>query len=212
MTSVNAAAAAPEPYDERAALAADQAMVAAEKAGRRLAWWLDRMPARYADRPGHVFEADPRVAEWTRKLAAGVRGMPTLWMAGGVGTGKTEHVWRGVGEAAIAAGWLGSVEIITGAQFFEVCAPPVDYGRLGELGRAGLLVLDDVDSAGVTDWVRQFLYQVTHERWERLRPVVITSNAGNLTDMLGARVASRLQPVLRVPFAGPDHRRDGGQA
>lgn len=212
MTTVNAAAAAPEPWDERAALAADQAEVRRGRITRRLEWWAGRMPARYADRPGRQFRAHPKVAEWTRRLAAGHRAIGTLWMAGGVGTGKTEHVWRAVGEAAIEAGWLGSVEIVTGAQFFELCAPPVDYAAVRELARAGLLVLDDIDAAEITAWTRQFLYQVTHERWERERPTVITSNDGDLAEKVGARVASRLQPVTKVAFTGPDHRRDGGRA
>jgi chromosomal replication initiation ATPase DnaA len=197
-------------YDEDAARAADQAEVRAAKAAAAVAGWLGRMPARYADRPGRVFRCDPRVAEWTRGLVAGTPDMPTLWLAGGTGTGKTEHVWRGIGEAAYRAGWDGSIGVITGAQFFEVAAPPTDYGELRALGRADVLVLDDIDSAGITDWVRQHLYLVIHERWEQARPTVVTSNSGELADMVGPRIASRLNPVRRVPVSGPDHRRDGG--
>lgn len=198
--------------EEAAARAADQAGVYRERAEGVVARWLERMPPRYADRPGHTFACDPRVAAWTAQLVAAgtfTGDVPTLWMAGGTGLGKTQHVWRGIGEAAYRAGWVGSIAIVTGPGFFEVAAPPTDYAELRRLGRVSVLVLDDIDAAGVTDWARQALYTVIHERWEQARPTVLTTNTGELGEMVGPRIASRLHPVLPVPFTGKDHRREG---
>jgi len=179
----------------------------ADQAAGRVARWRERMPRRYQGdwpmRDEVVFWAGQVVAAAGHADVAEL--VPNLWLAGNVGNGKTGNVWK-LGELLYANGWAGGIEIVTGPALFEMVAPPVDFAGIRRLCAVDLLVLDDIDAAEVTDWMRQHLYTITSER-EQERPTILTSNAGDLAVKVGDRVASRLQPVARVLFDGRDYRR-----
>jgi DNA replication protein DnaC len=63
-----------------------------------------------------------------------------------------------------------------------------------------LLVLDDIGSEKITDWVRQVLYHVIDERWIEARPIIVTSNLTleELEARLGERIASRIAGIARL--------------
>ena len=192
---------ATEGFDDRAEAAAE---VRAEWVRQRTARWQARIPRRYRlDWP-----MDDEVATWAALLVSAKPGdaVPTLWLAGNVGSGKTGNVWH-LGLRLYQAGWSGGIEVVTGADLFELAAPPTDYAALRRMAAADLLVVDDADAAEATPWFRQHLYSVFNERWQEARPTVLTSNEGDLGAKVGDRVASRLQPVQKVLFGGPDYRR-----
>lgn len=199
----------------------DQRSVLAERRAADLARIKARRPAVYG-RLGQ-FPVKPEVARWAAELGTGSLSVPRLWMAGSVGNGKTRHAWDAA-ELAAEAGWRGSLEVITGPDFYEAAAPPVDQGLLRRLRDAGLLVLDDLDAVELNAWTRQQLYPIVHWRWQEGLPIILTTNKGGrpgkpgesgFADGIGDRIASRLNPYVPVAFSGPDYRRPtskGGSA
>ncbi len=173
----------------------------AERLAHRLKTLRDRRPARLRDKG----ELDPRIAEWGRGLVAG--SPANLILVGGVGRTKTWSAWE-VLERAVAAGYAGSVDFATSADWHDAIAPPVDRDRLRVMRAAGVLVLDDLGSARVNDWEREKLLEVVDERWAPGRPIVITTNLEKLTEPLGERLASRLKDgAVLVVLGGEDRRR-----
>ena len=80
---------------------------------------------------------------------------------------------------------------------------------LPELIAADLLVLDDLGREKVTDWASERLYVLVNERYNALRPTVVTSNYG--PDILADRgydaIVSRLAEGARaVVITADDYR------
>jgi DNA replication protein DnaC len=83
---------------------------------------------------------------------------------------------------------------------------------LPDLIAADLLVLDDLGREKVTDWASERLYVLVNERYNALRPTVVTSNYG--PDVLADRgydaVVSRLvEGASAVVIAATDYRTGG---
>jgi hypothetical protein len=77
-----------------------------------------------------------------------------------------------------------------------------------------LLVLDDLGSERVTDFVADQLYILLGERYAYDRPTIVTSNLelGQISEHIDDRVASRLADGLVVDFNGiSDYRVTGGR-
>lgn len=69
-----------------------------------------------------------------------------------------------------------------------------------DLSKVDLLVLDDIGSERVTDWVREQLFILINARYEGLKPTVVTTNCQGkeLSDRLGGRTISRLIEASKV--------------
>lgn len=83
---------------------------------------------------------------------------------------------------------------------------------LPDLVAADLLVLDDLGREKVTDWASERLYVLVNERYNALRPTVVTSNFG--PDVLADRgydaVVSRLvEGAAAVVITASDYRTGG---
>lgn len=73
----------------------------------------------------------------------------------------------------------------------------------------GLLMLDDMGSERMTDWVAQTFFQLINDRYLKNLPVVITSNLNlaEVSDKIGDRVASRISEMCKiVKLEGGDKR------
>jgi DNA replication protein DnaC len=174
----------------------------AERRQRLAANLLARRPAEFA-RPGSL---DPRLKTWARMLAGGIG--QNLILTGPVGTGKTWAIWHAA-EEAVRSGYEGRVAITTAARFRRVVAPATaDPREFGRYCTAGLLVIDDIGAVRLSEWDMDHLGELADERWAAQLPTAVTSNVTKLRELLGPRIASRLQHgALVVELDDPDRRR-----
>jgi DNA replication protein DnaC len=172
-----------------------------EQAAARLESFRKRIPEAFRE-DGPL---DDRLKEWARDL---IKGSPAnLILAGPTGTGKTWAAWR-IAEYAVLSGYARRISFVGAAKFRELISPPADYPALSRLGTTDLLIMDDLGALRLSDWDREHLYGVIDERWSHRRPTVITTNVGDLREMLGERIASRIAPgAVPVALDGPDRRR-----
>lgn len=174
----------------------------AERRERLVANLLAHRPAEMAA-PGDL---DPRIAGWARQIAAG--GKQNLVLAGPVGTGKTWAVWKAA-ELAVRSGYEGLTVITTAGRLRRILAPataePCEFERYLA---AGLLAIDDLATARLSEWDMDHLGELVDARWSAQLPTVVTSNKTDLASLLGPRISSRLgHNALIVPMDGPDRRR-----
>jgi DNA replication protein DnaC len=77
-----------------------------------------------------------------------------------------------------------------------------------------VFILDDLGAEKVTDWSLEILYRLINKRYERMMPIIITSNLTlkGLSKKYGDRIASRITEMMsgnRVKFTGKDRRMKG---
>ena len=131
-----------------------------------------------------------------------------LYLTGPVGTGKTWAVWHAA-ERAVRSGYEGRVIITTAARFRRVVAPstadPAEFTRYTD---AGLLAIDDLGAARLSEWDMDHLGELVDARWADQRPIIVTSNVTDLRTLLGPRISSRLaHNAVKVEMTGLDRRR-----
>ncbi len=176
------------------------------------------VPFRYQD----AVATDPVVTEWVRALVAGaraddrpvaaVRRGPSLLIVGSVGTGKTYQSYGAIRALVVSGAYCGWL-FTTAADCYASLRPRPGVDSEAEFERyakAGLLVVDDLGAAKNSEWTEEINYRLINHRYEHERPTLITSNVPpkQLTDALGARVASRLaEMTTQVVLKGPDRRR-----
>jgi DNA replication protein DnaC len=158
--------------------------------------------------PTQVREIRQFVADIGANLDAG----RSLWLTGGVGTGKTALAMI-VSKAAIDAG--RTVAVYSCPRLLSVIRESIDSGGvltfLDRLAAVDLLHIDDLGAEHRTEWVLEQLYTIVNSRYEEERSTVITSNLGpaELAEQLGERIVSRLEGMCGdpLPFWGADARR-----
>jgi DNA replication protein DnaC len=151
-------------------------------------------------------DLDPRLAAWADALAAG--NGQNLIVTGPVGVGKTWSVWHAA-ERAVRAGYEGLVIVCPAAKFRRIVAPATaDPEEFARFEAAGLLVLDDIGSARLSEWDMDHLGELIDSRSAALLPTVITSNKTDIKSLLAPRISSRLaHRALIVTLRGADRRR-----
>lgn len=163
---------------------------------------LKHRPAVFAA-PGDL---DPKLKAWARMLAGG--DSQNLIVTGPVGTGKTWAIWKAA-EEAVRSGYEGPVVITSAGTVRRSLAPstadPREFARYFD---AGLLVIDDLGTARLSEWDLDNISDLVDARWAAQIPTAITSNKTDLGTLLGPRISSRLQHgALKVALDGPDRRR-----
>ena len=71
------------------------------------------------------------------------------------------------------------------------------------------LILDDMGTEKITDWVNEKLYQIINYRYENFKSTVLTTNLSGdqLADRLGERIPSRIaQMCLSKKMEDKDYR------
>ncbi len=162
------------------------------------------VPARYIDCRFETFVARPGTATAVRAAREVIdRGRSGLVLCGNPGTGKTHLAVAMLAE--LVRRWLEAyptavLERQVDGQAVVTCRPelrlrlvsvPSFLDRLRsrirfadaedplpDLIAADLLVLDDLGREKVTDWASERLYVLVNERYNGLRPTVVTSNYG----------------------------------
>src|ERR671917_458434 len=74
---------------------------------------------------------------------------------------------------------------------------------------ADFLILDDLGSERVTDWVRERIFVIVNHRYRESLPTIFTSNIGpkDLAQLLGERTASRIIAMCDwIALEGEDYR------
>lgn len=69
-----------------------------------------------------------------------------------------------------------------------------EQGILNKFCSYDLLILDDFGKEYMTDWNKQILYMLINERYEKMLPMILTTNCGSkeLADRMGPASVSRL--------------------
>lgn len=185
-----------------------------ERLSTALTRFDDRSPMIYRPRIELPAKATEWIAGW---------GGNSLFLTGAIGIGKTHTAWqvcRRWLEAAYAPGrsWEGSPLIKTyrSTALLDALRPdgPDEERRtlVGDLQRADLVFIDDLAAAKATPWTQERLFEIFDERYINRRPLVITCDVlpGELSDVTGPRVASRLAEMCRgsvVLMSGNDRRK-----
>lgn len=215
-----------------------QEEAAAEEASRRKAK-IERLlgrsgiKKRFRQRTFAHFKADtPERRRWLRiareyadhfaeKLATG----DGLYIEGTNGTGKT-HLAAAIALQLIDAG----VPVVckTSADLLSDVKKAFDDSSITEAAvlkaykDADLLIIDDLGKEQVTDWSISTLYNILNDRYEDMKPTIITTNFG-ADDLIEAEtpkgfdsskaraIVSRLREVSTVlTMVGDDYRAKGG--
>ena len=183
--------------------------------------WSAATPPRYRDADATL----PEVTAWADRALADNASAGALLLTGQTGTGKTYEAFGALRR--IAAGGPDRFEVITvnSADMYGRLRPSQVMGaaerELRRLSEVQYLLLDDLGTAKASEWVEEVTYRLVNYRYNHCLPTVITSNlpardvnGPDLTDFVGARVASRLAEMVTslVPMVGADRRRGGRAA
>lgn len=168
--------------DDAAFLQADRE-AAQEWRQRRARHYLARLPEVYRE----AVPRRPETRDWLNRYRTGER-RPLVFM-GDVGTGKT---WEAM---AIARSLLSDsipVTVVTAPELAQALRPSgsSEVSDAGQFQAAPVLVLDDLGTEKLTDWVVEQLYMVASFRAARMYPTVVTTNLK--PDDLRARYEERL--------------------
>lgn len=140
-----------------------------------------------------------------------------LYLHGGVGTGKT-HMAYGIAQkyrqerpqarrGAIiwnTAELLREIRMDFNRDAYEQLRAEEQIMKYNDL-----VILDDVGSEKITDWVAEVFYIIINKRYTNSLPTMYTSNLpiSDLADRIGDRTASRIVETCEiVELVGPDRR------
>ena len=131
-----------------------------------------------------------------------------VYLIGRAGCGKTH-----LAAAAVLSGPYGSLFVATTDMLDDIRAgfDGDGQGLMARARTAPLLALDDLGTESVTDWVRDRLYTLLNERWNRCLPLIVTTNCTPkvIAERIGDGAASRIAGLCarRIEIKGADMRR-----
>jgi DNA replication protein DnaC len=199
----------------------DQAWHRRARAEYALNRWKTATPPRFRDAEATL----PEVEAWADHALSDTASAGALLLTGTTGTGKTHQAYGAMRR--IAAGGPDKFELIAvnSADMYGSLRPSQVMGaaerELRRLSEVQYLLLDDLGTAKTSEWTEEITYRLINYRYNHCLPTIITSNlparddqGPDLTDFVGARVASRLAEMVTtlVPLVGNDRRRGGRAA
>ncbi|WP_372488062.1 ATP-binding protein [Streptomyces guryensis] len=183
--------------------------------------WRTAAPPRFSNAEATI----PEVTAWADRALTENSAAGALLLTGLTGTGKTHQAYGALRR--IAAGGPDRFELIAvnSADMYGNLRPSQVMGaaerELRKLSEVQYLLLDDLGTAKTSEWTEEVTYRLINYRYNHCLPTIITSNlparddnGPDLTDFVGARVASRLAEMVTslVPMIGADRRRGGRAA
>ena len=167
------------------------------------------IPARYE----HTEYED--VPAGLKKLLEGMkRSRRGIYLWGGVGTGKTHIAYsmkRKWDETA-----LRSAQFWNATELIHEIKADFDRDNINKVRpeqriteSEGLIFIDDIGAEKSSDFVSETLYAIINNRYERMLPVVYTSNLSlkELAERIGDRAVSRIvESCDIVELSGEDRR------
>lgn len=179
----------------------------AEQRERRLAYFANRVPRRYAS-----VTPDATATAWAHAVAMNPNDTRSLLVVGPTGTGKTHYAYatlRALADFGSGSSWLA----YTAADLYAALRPRSGRDTEDEFDRISdiaVLFIDDLGAAKLTEWTEEVTYRLINKRYEQCLPGIFTSNVppAQLRDVLGERIASRLVEMCeRVVLKGDDLRK-----
>jgi DNA replication protein DnaC len=136
-----------------------------------------------------------------------------LYFCGDVGSGKT-HLAVAVMNELMSYQRIPSLFVTVPELLDNLRGSYNDPGRnldewMNSVKNADLLVLDDLGSERVTEWVRERIFVIVNHRYRETLPTLFTSNIGpkDLSAQLGERTASRVISMCEwIDLEGEDYR------
>lgn len=174
-----------------------------------------QLGTRFQNRTFETFETDEtnrRAFDLCRRLSDEFphqsRG---LFLSGGCGSGKT-HLAAAIVHALLRRGYHAI--FLTSGRYLDALKNAFgDAERIrslqDEVRRAALLVLDDLGTEHISDWARSELFALLNDRYEAMRPTVLTTNLTlqELSSRYGERTVSRIAEMTDgVRLHSPDRR------
>ncbi len=138
-----------------------------------------------------------------------------LFLTGKVGTGKTHLAVAIVDYIARIhkRGFWGQIIFTTSVNLLSSIRLGYETGKAQSICEyceaCQLLIIDDLGSEKMTDWVGEVFYRIIDNRYANLKPTIITSNytLAELKKKTGERLASRIYEMCKgVKFEGKDWR------
>lgn len=136
-----------------------------------------------------------------------------IYLYGPVGTGKTHIAYALKAKTDADGGFaivFNTTELIREMKSdFDRPSPEKKYYDHAFMTHAGLVVLDDVGSEKMSEWVEETFYVLVNKRYNDMLPTVFTSNLSisDLSAKIGDRTASRIAEMCEVvELKGADRR------
>jgi DNA replication protein DnaC len=140
-----------------------------------------------------------------------------LYIHGAVGTGKT-HIVYALSESSWAKGRTkvyNSTDILRRIRAdFSRKGSEKEYFEEMLIEMSGLLIIDDVGSEKISDWVLETFYHIINKRYNDMKLTIFTSNfqIADLAQRIGDRTSSRIVEMCNVvELVGKDRRLDNKQ-
>lgn len=178
----------------------------AERRERAITYLANRVPRRYTQAT-----PDNAARTWANAAVTHPDTTRSLLVIGPTGTGKTHYAYgalRAIAEAGSTA-W----HALTAADLYASLRPRTGRDSEAEfekLAKTGVLFVDDLGAAKLTEWTEEVTYRLINHRYEQCLPGIFTSNVppAQLRDALGERIASRLTEMCeRLVLKGDDRRK-----
>ena len=137
----------------------------------------------------------------------------SIFCYGPVGTGKTQYiaaVVRAYVQRCQKVKWLSCPIFIMEAQSMYRNKERDPFEYITNIANLAIpVVLDDIGIEKMSDWVRQVLYMLINERYQREYITLITSNRSlkEIDELIHPGIASRIAGMCEVlEFTGKDRR------
>jgi DNA replication protein DnaC len=164
---------------------------------------LAAIPEMYAE----AEVGDDRVQAWLSRTLDG--GKESLCLAGPTGTGKSYMLWaiyRLLIDARVNAIGVNLIEYL---EHLRPGGPEDESLTIEKLVRTPVLLMDDLGVHKSSEWTDDRLYYIVNNRYEHLRPTVVTTNVPvkKWVKVFGERIGWRMiERFVVVEMTGPNRR------
>ena len=147
----------------------------------------------------------------------------SLLFTGGAGRGKTHlgvAILKTLLRKSVPCLFVDFHELLSEIRSsYDEISQTSEYEILRPILNIEILLLDDLGSIRMTDWMQDTVFHIINLRYNHRKPLIVTSNLSmegsktsnqeTLQDRLGYRVVSRLYEMCtNVELDGPDYRKD----